>query len=57
MTQSGRTAASDYRSFLDGKRRVVHDSGLEVDPGQLHGSLFDFQRDVTGWALRKGRAA
>lgn len=48
---------SDYASFLAGKRRVAADHGRHVDDEDLHGSLFPFQRDVTRWALRKGRAA
>lgn len=46
-----------YARFLEGKRRVVHNDGHDVEPGEIHGSLFDFQRDITRWALRKGRAA
>lgn len=46
-----------YADFLDGKRRVLTDHGRIVDQSELHGSLFDFQRDITAWALRKGRAA
>lgn len=54
----GRAAGvSDYQAFLAGKRRVVHDAGRLADPGDVHPSLFDFQRDIVLWALRKGRAA
>lgn len=48
---------SDYAEMLARKRRRTYDSGVEVDPSQVHSSLFDFQRAVTVWALRKGRAA
>ncbi len=48
---------SDYARFLESKRRVAHDSGRVVDPAEVHSSLFDFQRAIVVWALRKGRAA
>lgn len=46
-----------YADFLTGKRRVVTDSGRVVDSDELHPSLKPHQRDLTLWALRKGRAA
>lgn len=48
---------ADYCSFLDGKRRTVRDTGVDVPDHCLSKSLFPFQRDLTRWALRKGRAA
>ncbi len=48
---------SDYADLLARKRRVAVDAGVEVDPDAIHPSLFPFQRAVTAWALRKGRAA
>lgn len=48
MTQS-------YEEFLAGKRQLGGDFGF--DPGDLPDYLFDFQRDLVRWALRKGRAA
>lgn len=46
-----------YSDFLAQKKRVVLDHGRSVEPGEMHPSLFPFQRDITAWALRKGRAA
>jgi superfamily II DNA or RNA helicase len=46
-----------YAEFLATKRRAVLDSGITVDPAEIHPSLFGFQRAITVWALRKGRAA
>jgi hypothetical protein len=48
---------TDYAAFLAGKRRIVHDAGRPADPAEVHPSLFEFQRDIVLWALRKGRAA
>jgi hypothetical protein len=50
-------SAVSYAAFLESKRRVVTDHGREVDLDEIHPSLFDFQRALTQWALRKGRAA
>lgn len=46
-----------YSEFLAGKVRSTVDQGHDVAPGELHSSLFDFQKDVTAWAIKKGRAA
>jgi hypothetical protein len=48
---------TDYHAFLDAKRNPVANQGPEVDPADLHPSLFDFQRQITAWAIHKGRAA
>ena len=47
----------DYASFLASKRHVVPSVGVQVESAALHPALFPFQRDLTCWALRKGRAA
>lgn len=47
----------DYQDFLASKRLVVPNCGLTIDPASLHSKLFGFQRDLTSWALRKGRGA
>lgn len=46
-----------YGEFLASKRRIVQDKGRPVDAGEVHPSLFAFQRDIVLWAVRKGRAA
>lgn len=45
-----------YGTFLESKRLVVAPAGIE-DPPPLSDRLFPFQRDITAWALRRGRAA
>ena len=47
---------SAYNEFLRSKAVVDLPSGLEIT-GDLNPSLFEFQRDLTRWALRRGRAA
>lgn len=49
--------ASDYSQFLAGKTPVVGDVGLLVGDNDIHPRLFPFQRAMTRWAVRKGRAA
>lgn len=44
-----------YDDFLDHKRQLDGDFGFE--PVVMPDSMFPFQRDLTAWALRKGRAA
>lgn len=44
-----------YDKFLLGKAQIENSGGFE--PIWIPDFLFDFQRDLVGWALRKGRAA
>lgn len=45
-----------YEAFIARKLETAPPTGLEVMP-TLSESLFPFQRDLTAWALRRGRAA
>ena len=45
----------DYDTFIFGKSRRDVLSGFEPKP--INAPLFDFQKHVTEWAIRKGRAA
>lgn len=44
----------DYNDFLQQKQIVNIPTGY--DPGPLNAYLKDFQRDITRWAVRRGRA-
>ena len=46
----------DYAEFLAKKRKAFGTFGVQVTPDALHPSMFGYQRDLTRWALRKGRA-
>jgi hypothetical protein len=46
-----------YEDFLASKRTPRADAGWPCGPGDLPTSLFRFQRHITAWAVRKGRAA
>jgi hypothetical protein len=45
----------DYEAFIEGKAYPVLASGLE--PKRIHPSLYPFQKAITEWAIRRGRAA
>ncbi len=45
----------NYNEFLSTKRLVAEPSGREATG--INRALFDFQADITAWALRLGRAA
>jgi DNA modification methylase/superfamily II DNA or RNA helicase len=47
----------DYQTFLASKRTVAQTSGIEVPLDAIHPMLFDFQKELVRWALRKGCAA
>lgn len=47
----------DYEFFLQRKLLPSHFAGVVKANNAIHPMLFPFQRDVTLWALRKGRAA
>ncbi len=48
---------SDYAKFLTSKAAVVEQIGPQVDAGQVHPMLHDWQAELTAWAVRTGRAA
>lgn len=45
-----------YQEFLDKKKILDSPTGLDEIP-DLNPMLFDFQRDIVRWALKRGRAA
>lgn len=47
----------NYGEFLGTKRARTPSVGIDISPDDIHPMLFDFQRDITKWAVRKGRAA
>jgi DNA modification methylase len=48
---------NDYQTFLDSKRITAAPAGFAIAPEQINSALFDYQRDVVRWALKRGRAA
>lgn len=47
----------EYPAFLQSKSLIVPDAGLSIAQDELNPNLFAFQRELTIWALRKGKAA
>lgn len=47
----------DYDEFLENKRDKVDAVGFDIPPADLNHALFDWQRHIVSWALRRGRAA
>lgn len=45
-----------YAEFLASKTRAAHAIGPSCDPGDINPALFPFQRAITAWAVRRGRA-
>lgn len=52
---SGRFGMTDYREFLESRVKKFIACGFE--PKEINPMLFDFQKDIVRWAIRKGRAA
>lgn len=48
---------TNYQEFLQSKRFEMSPVGKEVDPSEINPNMFDFQRDIVRWALKKGRCA
>lgn len=51
----GRRVRDSYREFLEKKSRLGDPHGFE--PVFMPDYLFDFQKSLVEWAIRKGRAA
>ncbi len=47
----------NYKEFLKQKMVTTQNSGFEIDREKLNDMLFDFQKDIVKWCLKKGKAA
>lgn len=48
--------ASSYADFLTSKTRLTPGIGGDCTPDDVNPTLFDFQRAITAWGVRRGRA-
>ena len=48
---------NEYEKFIESKIQVFESVGFDIDKEKLNPMLFDFQKDIVRWALKKGRAA
>lgn len=46
----------EYLEFLKSKRFVLESSGFDIDKTELNPMLYEFQKDIVRWALKKGKA-
>ena len=47
----------NYEEFLKSKRIEIKNSGFNLKKEDLNKKLFEFQKDIVCWALKKGKAA
>ena len=47
----------DYNEFLHSKQRIPPSCGFDKPKDRMNPLMFEWQKDITRWALRKGRAA
>lgn len=48
---------TEYERFLERKKQRAESSGFEFQKERMNPMLFDWQRDIVYWALKKGRCA
>lgn len=48
---------NDYEKFLLTKTKKTIETGFEINKSELNNLLFDFQKDIVCWALKKGKSA
>ena len=46
-----------YDDFINSKSKTFENMGIDVDKSTLNSNMFEFQKDIVRWALKKGRAA
>ena len=47
----------DYSDFLKSKEYIYSDTGFYVDLSSMNNKLFDFQKVIVQWALKRGKCA
>lgn len=47
----------DYDEFIRRKNLILESSGFDIDVSELNPAMFDFQKDIVRWALKKGKCA
>jgi hypothetical protein len=47
----------NYKDFLESKSLISNSFGFEISENKLNDKLFDFQKYIVLWALKKGRSA
>ena len=47
----------EYNEYLSFKNLDIQTNGIEIDESKINPILFDFQKDIIIWALKKGKSA
>jgi len=47
----------EYQEFLQSKKTMVKPIGKPIERNQINKKLFEFQKDIVSWSVRKGRCA
>ena len=47
----------NYQEFLKTKEYTYQNTGFDIELEELNSNLFDFQKQIVKWALKKGRCA
>jgi len=48
---------NNYTDFLNSKKYKVDNCGVKIDTSLVHSKLFQWQKDIVVWAIKKGRCA
>lgn len=46
----------EYENFIFNKSTSVISSGFDINKKELNENLYEFQKDIVRWALKKGKA-
>lgn len=57
LFSGGADQIMEYKDFLKTKKQKAIQSGFEKPKAEMGSALFEWQRDIVYWALRRGRAA
>lgn len=47
----------DYQKFLEKKETIFKPSGFDIDKANLNPMMFEWQKDIAKWAIKKGKCA
>jgi DNA modification methylase len=47
----------EYQQFLESKRFKINTVGWDIPKSEINTILFEFQKDIVKWAIKKGRCA
>lgn len=48
---------ASYQYFIDNKNKQFQSVGFDVDKNELNSNMFDYQKDIVKFALKKGKSA